>query len=282
MNRAEKRKQISIAKKKAEFAKKLTPVQKEYIDEIVELTKQNTMLLMADVLDTAMTGALVEDTDLSMEEIFKINMKTGLFIGEIQRQNIEVGVEERKMNLKKIEKEGIEIIEELIKSGKSRGDIVKELRLLYKGTGITTAEINSAYKQVQERVEEEEAARKIVEILGEADKETEEVAEYDFDKANEIIEAAKVKEVEEKVEEEIKAEPVKEFEIISKCIEVKGIYGQYKIKDNVMTINDAVVEFKEAADIKEWYKNEREEIEKKMALLNAKEEEAIQALNKFM
>ena len=165
MNRAEKRKQITIAKKKAEFAKKLTPVQKEYIDEIVELTKQNTMLLMADVLDTAMTGALVEDTDLTMLEIFKINMKVGKFIGEIQRQNIEIGVEERKMNLKKIEKEGIELIEELIKSGKSRVDIVKELRLLYKGTGITTAEINSAYKQVQERVEEEEAARKIVEIL---------------------------------------------------------------------------------------------------------------------
>ena len=267
MNRAEKRKQISIAKKKAEFAKKLTPVQKEYIDEIVELTKQNTMLLMADVLDTAMTGALVEDTDLSMEEIFKINMKTGLFIGEIQRQNIEVGVEERKMNLKKIEKEGIEIIEELLR--------------LYKGTGITTAEINCAYKQVEEKLERE-ASEKIVEILGEADKETDELMEYNFNKANEIIEAAEVKEVEEKVEEEIKADPVKEFEIISKCIEVKGIYGQYKIKDNVMTINDAVVGFKEAADIKEWYKNEREEIEKKMALLNAKEEEAIQALNKFM
>lgn len=281
MNRAEKRKQISIAKKKAEFAKKLTPVQKEYIDEIVELTKQNTMLLMADVLDTAMTGALVEDTDLSMEEIFKINMKTGLFIGEIQRQNIEVGVEERKMNLKKIEKEGIEIIEELLRAGKTRGEIVKELRLLYKGTGITTAEINCAYKQVEEKLERE-ASEKIVEILGEADKETDELMEYNFNKANEIIEAAEVKEVEEKVEEEIKADPVKEFEIISKCIEVKGIYGQYKIKDNVMTINDAVVGFKEAADIKEWYKNEREEIEKKMALLNAKEEEAIQALNKFM
>lgn len=278
MNRAEKRKQISIAKKKAEFAKKLTPVQKEYIDEIVELTKQNTMLLMADVLDTAMTGALVEDTDLSMKEIFKINMKVGQFIGEIQRQNIEIGVEERKMNLKKIEKEGIELIEELIKSGKSRGDIVKELRLLYKGTGITTAEINSAYKQVQERVEEEEAARKMVEILGEADKETEEVAEYDFDKANEIIEAAEV----EEVEEEIKADQVKEFEIIRKCIEVKGNYGQYKIEDNVMTINDAIVGFKETADIKQWYKEEREELERKIALLNAKEEEAIQALNKFM
>lgn len=277
MNRAEKRKQISIAKKKAEFAKKLTPVQKEYIDEIVELTKQNTMLLMADVLDTAMTGALVEDTDLSMEEIFKINMKTGLFIGEIQRQNIEVGVEERKMNLKKIEKEGIEIIEELLRAGKTRGEIVKELRLLYKGTGITTAEINCAYKQVEEKLERE-ASEKIVEILGEADKETEELMEYNFNKANEIIEAAEVEEVEEK----IKADPVKEFEIISKCIEVKGTYGQYKIKDNVMTINDAVVGFKEAADIKEWYKNEREELERKIALLNAKEEEAIQALNKFM
>lgn len=281
MNRAEKRKQISIAKKKAEFAKKLTPVQKEYIDEIVELTKQNTMLLMADVLDTAMTGALVEDTDLSMEEIFKINMKTGLFIGEIQRQNIEVGVEERKMNLKKIEKEGIEIIEELMRKGKTRGEVVKELRELYKGTGITTAEINCAYKQVEEKLERE-ASEKIVEILGEADKETEELMEYNFNKANEIIEAAEVEEVEEKVEEEIKADQVKEFEIISKCIEVKGTYGQYKIKDNVMTINDAVVGFKEAADIKEWYKNEREELERKIALLNAKEEEAIQALNKFM
>ena len=281
MNRAEKRKQISIAKKKAEFAKKLTPVQKEYIDEIVELTKQNTMLLMADVLDTAMTGALVEDTDLSMEEIFKINMKTGLFIGEIQRQNIEFGVEERKMNLKKIEKEGIELIDELLRAGKTRGEIVKELRLLYKGTGITTAEINCAYKQVEEKLERE-ASEKIVEILGEADKETEELMEYNFNKANEIIEAAEVEEVEEKLEEEIKADQVKEFEIISKCIEVKGTYGQYKIQDNVMTINDAVVGFKETADIKEWYKNEREELERKIALLNAKEEEAIQALNKFM
>lgn len=281
MNRAEKRKQISIAKKKAEFAKKLTPVQKEYIDEIVELTKQNTMLLMADVLDTAMTGALVEDTDLSMKEIFNINITAGQFIGEIQRQNFEIGAEQRKMNLKKIEKEGIEIIEELMRKGKTRGEVVKELRELYKGTGITTAEINCAYKQVEEKLERE-AAEKIVEILGEADKETEELMEYNFNKANEIIEAAEVEEVEEKVEEEIKADQVKEFEIISKCIEVKGTYGQYKIKDNVMTINDAVVGFKEAADIKEWYKDEREELERKIALLNAKEEEAIQALNKFM
>ena len=280
MNRAEKRKHLAKAKKKAEFAKQLTPVQKEYISEMVELTKQNVMLQMADIFDVVMTGALVEHTNLSMKEIFNINMTSGQFMGEIQRQNYEIGAEQRKMNLKAIEKEGIEKIETLIRAGKTRGEIVKELRLLYKGTGITTAEINCAYKQVEEKLEKE-AAEKIVEILGEADKETDELMEYNFNKANEIIEAAEVKEVEEKVEE-IKAEPVKEFEIISKCIEVKGIYGQYKIQDNVMTINDAVVGFKEAADIKEWYKNEREELERKMALLNAKEEEAIQALNKFM
>ena len=273
MNRAEKRKQISIAKKKAEFAKKLTPVQQQYINEIVELTKQNTMLLMADVLDTAMTGALVEDTDLSMKEIFKINMKTGLFIGKIQRQNIEIGVEERKMNLKNIEKEGIELIEELIKSGKSRGDIVKELRLLYKGTGITTAEINSAYKQVQERVEEEDAARKIVEILGEADKETEEVAEYDFDKEEVKENAIKT--------EEVEADHEEEFEIINRCIELKGKFGTYKIENRVMTVNEELA-FVAVDDIKDWANLEREELAKKIAIITAKEEEAIKAINKYM
>lgn len=281
MNRAEKRKQLAKSKKKAEFAKQLTPVQKEYISEMLELTKQNVMLQMADIFDVVMTGALVEHTNLSMKEIFNINMTSGQFMGEIQRQNFEIGAEQRKMNLKAIEKEGIEIIEELMRKGKTRGEVVKELRELYKGTGITTAEINCAYKQVEEKLERE-ASEKIVEILGEADKETEELMEYNFNKTNEIIEAAEVEEVEEKLEEEIKADQVKEFEIISKCIEVKGIYGQYKIKDNVMTINDAVVGFKEAADIKEWYKAEREELERKIALLNAKEEEAIQALKKFM
>ena len=262
MNRAEKRKQLAKSKKKAEFAKQLTPVQKEYISEMVELTKQNVMLQMADIFDVVMTGALVEHTNLSMKEIFNINMTSGQFMGEIQKQNYEIGVEQRKMNLKKIEKEGIEIIEDLMRAGKARGEIVKELRLLYKGTGITTAEINCAYKQVEEKLERE-ASEKIVEILGEADKETEEVAEYNF--------------VEEK-----KVEQLSGFEVISRSIEVKGVHGNYKIQDNIMTINDVAVSFKEESDIKKWYKAEREELERKIALLNAKEEEAIQALNKFM
>lgn len=262
MNRAEKRKQIAIAKKKAEFAKKLTPVQQQYINEVVELTKQNTMLLMADILDTAMTGALVEDTALTMQEIFNINMKVGQFIAEIQRQNIEIGVEERKMNLKKIEAEGIKEIEKLIGEGKKRAEIVKALREKYKGTGITTAEINSAYKQVNERLEKEAAAKKAIEILEEADKKTEVVNN-----------SSKV--------EEVEADHEEEFEIVNKSIELKGKFGTYKIENRVMTVNEELA-FTDVEEIKDWANLEREELAKKMAIITAKEEEAIKAINRYM
>lgn len=262
MNRAEKRKQIAIAKKKAEFAKKLTPVQQQYINEIVELTKQNTMLLMADVLDTAMTGALVEDTALTMQEIFNINMKVGQFIAEIQRKNIEIGVEERKMNLKKIEAEGIKEIEKLIGEGKKRAEIVKAIREKYKGTGITTAEINSAYKQVNERLEKEAAAKKAIEILEEADKKTEVVNN-----------SSKV--------EEVEADHEEEFEIVNRSIELKGKFGTYKIENRVMTVNEELA-FTDVEEIKDWANLEREELAKKMAIITAKEEEAIKAINRYM
>ena len=262
MNRAEKRKQIAIAKKKAEFAKKLTPVQQQYINEVVELTKQNTMLLMADILDTAMTGALVEDTALTMQEIFNINMKVGQFIGEIQRQNIEIGVEERKMNLKKIEAEGIKEIEKLIGEGKKRAEIVKAIREKYKGTGITTAEINSAYKQVNERLEKEAAAKKAIEILEEADKKTEVV--------NNSSKA-----------EEVEADHEEEFEIVNRSIELKGKFGTYKIENRVMTVNEELA-FTDVEEIKDWANLEREELAKKMAIITAKEEEAIKAINRYM
>lgn len=262
MNRAEKRKQIAIAKKKAEFAKKLTPVQQQYINEVVELTKQNTMLLMADILDTAMTGALVEDTALTMQEIFNINMKVGQFIAEIQRKNIEIGVEERKMNLKKIEAEGIKEIEKLIGEGKKRAEIVKAIREKYKGTGITTAEINSAYKQVNERLEKEAAAKKAIEILEEADKKTEVVNN-----------SSKV--------EEVEADHEEEFEIINRCIELKGKFGTYKIENRVMTVNEELA-FTDVEEIKDWANLEREELLKKIAIITAKEEESIKAINRYM
>ena len=262
MNRAEKRKMLAKAKKKAEFAKQLTPVQKEYIEEIVELTKQNTMLLMADILDTAMTGALVEDTALTMQEIFNINMKVGQFIAEIQRKNIEIGVEERKMNLKKIEAEGIKEIEKLIGEGKKRAEIVKAIREKYKGTGITTAEINSAYKQVNERLEKEAAAKKAIEILEEADKKTEVV--------NNSIKT-----------EEAEADHKEEFEIVNRSIELKGKFGTYKIENRVMTINEELA-FTDVEEIKDWANLEREELLKKIAIITAKEEEAIKAINKYM
>ena len=40
-SRADKRELIKKAKKKAEFAKKLTPLQQEYINEVVEAGKEH-------------------------------------------------------------------------------------------------------------------------------------------------------------------------------------------------------------------------------------------------
>ena len=217
---------------------------------------------MADILDTAMTGALVEDTALTMQEIFNINMKVGQFIAEIQRENIEIGVEERKMNLKKIEAEGIKEIEKLIGEGKKRAEIVKAIREKYKGTGITTAEINSAYKQVNERLEKEAAAKKAIEILEEADKKTEVVNN-----------SSKV--------EEVEADHEEEFEIVNRSIELKGKFGTYKIENRVMTINEELA-FTDVEEIKDWANLEREELAKKMAIITAKEEEAIKAINRYM
>ena len=211
-----------------------------------------------------MTGALVEDTALTMQEIFNINMKVGQFIAEIQRKNIEIGVEERKMNLKKIEAEGIKEIEKLIGEGKKRAEIVKAIREKYKGTGITTAEINSAYKQVNERLEKEAAAKKAIEII---------VDEYDFDKEKVVNNSSKV--------EEVEADHEEEFEIVNRSIELKGKFGTYKIENRVMTVNEELA-FTDVEEIKDWANLEREELAKKMAIITAKEEEAIKAINRYM
>ena len=166
------------------------------------------------------------------------------------------------MNLKKIEAEGIKEIEKLIGEGKKRAEIVKAIREKYKGTGITTAEINSAYKQVNERLEKEAAAKKAIEILEEADKKTEVVNN-----------SSKV--------EEVEADHEEEFEIVNRSIELKGKFGTYKIENRVMTINEELA-FTDVEEIKDWANLEREELLKKMAIITAKEEEAIKAINRYM
>ena len=77
MNRAERRAMLAKAKKKAEFAKSLTPVQQEYIDEIIDAVRERTKIEMISTLDVAIAGSLIEHTDMSLDEIYYVNLKIG-------------------------------------------------------------------------------------------------------------------------------------------------------------------------------------------------------------
>lgn len=113
-----------------------------------------------------------------------------------------------------------------------------------------------------ERLEKEAAAKKAIEILEEADKKTEVVNN-----------SSKV--------EEVEADHEEEFEIINRCIELKGKFGTYKIENRVMTVNEELA-FTDVEEIKDWANLEREELLKKIAIITAKEEEAIKAINRYM
>lgn len=111
-------------------------------------------------------------------------------------------------------------------------------------------------------MEKEAAAKKAIEILEEADKKTEVVNN-----------SSKV--------EEVEADHEEEFEIINRCIELKGKFGTYKIENRVMTVNEELA-FTDVEEIKDWANLEREELLKKIAIITAKEEEAIKAINRYM
>ena len=111
-------------------------------------------------------------------------------------------------------------------------------------------------------MEKEAAAKKAIEILEEADKKTEVVNN-----------SSKV--------EEVEADHEEEFEIVNRSIELKGKFGTYKIENRVMTVNEELA-FTDVEEIKDWANLEREELAKKMAIITAKEEEAIKAINRYM
>lgn len=273
MNRAEKREMIAKAKKKEKFAKSLTPLQQEYIDEVVSAARHSAMLEMVDGMDAALTGTLIEKTDMSLDEIFHLSIQFGQYYGEIKRAQQELGVEERKMAINKIEKESIELMEELIKQGKTRAEVVKEIRSLYKGTGVTTPEINIAYKKTIERLEETEAAKKIVEILEEAEKDTTTNKNKD----------EKIVEIKAEHEEETEFEILKEIRIV----DLKGKFGTYHVEKGIVKAEELAFTRKE--EVNEWASKEREDIAKKieelknqMHYINSKEIETLKVFEQFM
>ena len=127
-NRAERRAMLAKAKKKAEFAKSLTPLQQEYIDEIKEAIRERTKIEMIASLDVAVTGALIKYTELTLEEIFDVNVTIGKYLGEIKNIERKMNSEERIMKIKAIEKEVAQIVCEMVIEKKGRKDVVKAVR----------------------------------------------------------------------------------------------------------------------------------------------------------
>ena len=275
MNRAEKRNQEKMYKKKMQWADSLRPWQKEFINDALADARATIETEVVSNLDTIITAALVEKTDLSLKEIFDINVTVGEFYGRIRYENSIKGFENRMKTLASIQEDVTKRINEMIKEGKERGPIVKAIREEFKGTGLTTAEINVAYKKCLENAEKEEeylAAKKILSIMGEdvddCSEETEIIVEDPVEEKNdeeaERIEAAinKVKEIDAKSKKS-----KSKFKIINKVtkivsMDVQGEFGLYHIEDEKVQMGTNV--FKNADEVEKWAKKHINDTEEKI------------------
>lgn len=294
LNRADKRELIKKAKKKAEFAKKLTPLQKEYIDDVVEAGKDYARIVLMNCFDVSVQGALVECTDLKYKEIEKVVYRCGELMRECKDVLENMSTEERIMAVKAIENEVAEKIANMIFEGKERKDIVKAIRAEYKGTGLTTPEINIYWKKGMESFEkfiaEQEGIKKSIEI-------SEAIKENDIDKAAEYI-LGEEKEMpvktkkESKEKKEIKkVEPVEvkesKFTISNKVVkvircDVAGEHGEYEINNGVISIKGTEDAFVNIAAVQNWASDKREVLLKEIDKLNNLEGEVIEVMKEIM
>ena len=321
MNRAERRAMLAKAKKKAEFAKSLTPVQQEYIDEIIDAVRERTKIEMISTLDVAIAGSLIEHTDMSLDEIYDVNVTIGKYLGEIKNAEKNINMEERVMKIKAIEKDVARIVCEMVIEGKERKDVVKVVREKFKGTGLTTAEINIAYKRAceqysnilkEQKEKSDEAVATLKAMLGECDAETKDALEYIFpdmveenketDKTQNMIdteekEAGQVNThlVEEKAEtsENNKNKKVSKLKVVKEVTKVvsrdiEGEYGIYHIEGNVVNINDEYA-FTNTSEVKSWASETRKELAEKLEKIkteirhiNMCEAEALEVIETYM
>lgn len=278
MNRAEKRNQEKIYKKKMQWAESLRPWQKEFINDALADARATIETEVVSNLDTIITAALVEKTDLSLKEIFDINVTVGEFYGRIRYENSIKGFENRMKTLASIQEDVTKRINEMIKEGKERGPIVKAIREEFKGTGLTTAEINVAYKKCLENAEKEEeylAAKKILSIIGEnvddCSEETEIIVEDPVEEKNdeeaERIEAAinKVKEIEAKSKKS--KSKLKIVNKVTKIIsmDVQGEFGLYHIEDGKVQMGTDI--FENIEEVEVWAKEHIDTTEEKIRSL---------------
>ena len=321
MNRAERRAMLAKAKKKAEFAKSLTPVQQEYINEIIDAVRERTKIEMISTLDVAIAGSLIEHTDMSLDEIYDVNVTIGKYLGEIKNSEKNINMEERVMKIKAIEKDVARIVCDMVIEGKERKDVVKVVREKFKGTGLTTAEINIAYKRAceqysnilkEQKEKSDEAVATLKAMLGECDAETKDALEYIFpDMVEENKETDKTQNkvdteekevgqvntplVEEKADtsENNKNKKVSKLKVVKEVTKVvsrdiEGEYGIYHIEGNVVNINDEYA-FTNTSEVKSWASETRKELAEKLEKIkteirhiNMCEAEALEVIETYM
>lgn len=294
LNRADKRELIKKAKKKAEFAKKLTPLQREYIDDVVEAGKDYARIVLMNCFDVSVQGALVECTDLKYKEIESVVYRCGELMRECKDVLENMSTEERIMAVKAIENEVAEKIANMIFEGKERKDIVKDIRAEYKGTGLTTPEINIYWKKGMESfkkfIEEQEGLKKSIEI-------SKAIKENDIDKAAEYI-LGEEKEMPVKTKKESKGkkeikkvEPVEvkesKFTVSNKVVkviscDVAGEHGEYAINNGVISIKGTEDVFVNIPAVQNWASDRREALLKEIDKLNNLEGEVIEVIKEFM
>lgn len=298
LNRADKRELIKKAKKKAEFAKKLTPLQKEYIDDVVEAGKDYARIVLMNCFDISVQGALVECTDLKYKEIESVVYRCGELMRECKNVLENMSTEERIMAVKAIENEVAEKITKMIFERKERKDIVEAIRAEYKGTGLTTPEINIYWKKgvesFQKFIEEQEGLKKSIEI-------SEAIKENDIDKAAEYIlgeekempvktkkEAQKTSKGKNEVKK-VKPVEVKEskFTVSNKVVkviscDVAGEHGEYEINNGVISIKGTEDAFANISEVQNWASDRREALLKEIDKLNNLEGEVIEVIKEFM
>lgn len=298
LNRADKRELIKKAKKKAEFAKKLTPLQQEYINDVVEAGKDYARIVLMNCFDVSVQGALIECTDLKYKEIEKVVYRCGELMRECKDVLENMNTEERIMAVKSIENEVAEKIANMIFEGKERKDIVKAIKAEYKGSGLTTQEINIYWKKGMEGFEkfiaEQEGLKKSIEI-------SEAIKGNDIDKAAEYI-LGEEKEMPVKTKKESqktpkgkkevkKVEPVEvkesKFTISNKVVkviscDVAGEHGEYEINNGVISIKGTEDAFVNIPAVQNWASDRREALLKEIDKLNNLEGEVIEVMKEFM
>ncbi len=295
--RADKRELVKKAKKKAEFAKKLTPLQQEYINDVVEAGKDYARIVLMNCFDVSVQGALIECTDLKYKDIEKVITRCGELMRECKEVLETMNTEERIMSVKKIENEVAEKIANMIFEGMERKDIVKKIRAEYKGTGLTTPEINIYWKKEMESYErfmaEQEGIKKAMEISESVkDKDIEKAIEYIFEEKKEN-KSSKGKKKDKKVVEPVEVKEVAEvkemskFKVSNKVVkvvscDVTGEHGEYEINGGVLTIKGSDDAFVNIPAVQNWASDRREALLKEIDKLNNLEGEVIEVMKEFM